>query len=405
VSSRAVCGLVILLCGCSTEVPGSGSVLVRDSAGIQIAVISAPSGSSARALRLPETPTLTIGPREGEPAFHFTELGGAARLEDGSIVVVEREAAEVRRFDPSGRYVGAVAIRGPGPGRLTDPWLIQRSAAGDTLFVADVDELLIVLVHGPLSSVPLPVSPEGLFLRPLRRLADGRILATLPVPAKPVEASTSGTASLDRLPTEVELYLVPAAGTWGERVGRFPVGEELVFRPAVGPPVYLGSTRLELPYVLAAGPDRFYHARAERHEVAEYSPDGRLLRLIRLPVESEPLETTDLREPRGPAGLAQPPNVRDAWDEALAGLPVSGLAVPLSRLVIDSLGRLWLRDAVAVGQTQRWRVFGSDGGYLFDANLPASVELLEVGHVHLLVGRLEADTYYVIELYEFPGLP
>ena len=67
-------------------------------------------------IRLAEKPTTIIGFRDGTETYPLNEVAGAIRLRDGSIMVEERGAAAIRRFDRTGHHLWS--IKHPGAGAL-----------------------------------------------------------------------------------------------------------------------------------------------------------------------------------------------------------------------------------------------------------------------------------------------
>ena len=63
---------------------------------------------------------LSIGEVEGDPNFIFGSVRSIDAGLDGTIYVLDYQAAEVRAFDAGGRFVRKVANRGAGPGEITE---------------------------------------------------------------------------------------------------------------------------------------------------------------------------------------------------------------------------------------------------------------------------------------------
>ncbi|MDE2752199.1 MAG: hypothetical protein OXI83_06450 [Gemmatimonadota bacterium] len=127
----ASCALLAAACGPVAErVPD----IAIDSAGVQI-VTSHPADSDATCA-ISDEPTAAIGEDEGDETQWFSSIRGAGRLSDGSIVVVDRNSAEVRIYDEIGGHLRTMGRHGEGPGEFQDPFLLWITA-GDTLWVGD----------------------------------------------------------------------------------------------------------------------------------------------------------------------------------------------------------------------------------------------------------------------------
>ena len=89
-----------------------------------------------RNLTLSDEPLVRIGVLEGPIEYMFGEITGAIRLEDGSVVVADEQAYEVRMFDTSGRHVWTTGQQGEGPGEYGGLRLL-RGCPGAAVTVFD----------------------------------------------------------------------------------------------------------------------------------------------------------------------------------------------------------------------------------------------------------------------------
>jgi hypothetical protein len=87
--------------------------------------------------RLSQRPVVDIGIASGDPVYELTDAASSIRLDDGSIVVADVGAGEIRYFDAAGRFqsstLGETALGQPGAarrGRLRH----ERSSANEILF-------------------------------------------------------------------------------------------------------------------------------------------------------------------------------------------------------------------------------------------------------------------------------
>jgi hypothetical protein len=121
-------------------------------------------------------PLLSIGVQEGEDPYQLHQVWDAYRHPDGRIVVSNAGSAELRIFDSSGTYIGALGRRGAGPGEfneLSSPMLHPRA---DQLLVSDDGAARLHVLDGALRFVEtrrFTLTPEN--PRPFLRgvLADG----------------------------------------------------------------------------------------------------------------------------------------------------------------------------------------------------------------------------------------
>lgn len=125
--------ILLLVGACAPEAPPEPTIAI-DRAGVRI-VTSDPTNSDATC-RISEEPVLIIGEDEDDENQWFSSIRGMGRLSDGSVVAVDRTAAEVRIFDEAGRHLRSMGRHGEGPGEFADPFILWI-AAGDTIWVGD----------------------------------------------------------------------------------------------------------------------------------------------------------------------------------------------------------------------------------------------------------------------------
>jgi hypothetical protein len=119
--------------------------VVSDSAGVAIVTLPAGTLSDPDGIRAPFAPdfatgpALTIGVLEGDPAYQFTNPVGAARLNDGTIAVLDRQSRELRFYDADGVHLRTTGGAGDGPGEFRTPASLHH-LEGDTLLVLDTQQ-------------------------------------------------------------------------------------------------------------------------------------------------------------------------------------------------------------------------------------------------------------------------
>ncbi len=65
-------------------------------------------------------PDLRIGVLDGEEWEVFGDVRAVEVRRDGTILILDYQASEIRAFDPQGGYLGTIAGRGEGPGELQE---------------------------------------------------------------------------------------------------------------------------------------------------------------------------------------------------------------------------------------------------------------------------------------------
>ncbi len=132
--------LVAAGCGGADGPRSAGGPLhVHDSAGVNIVEVNTFVVPEPGGLEVVWGDTVRIGhpgDSDGDPAYLFGMLAGAARLSDGRVVVADMQASQLRFFGPDGVHLRSVGRRGDGPGEFTAVMGLAR-LAGDSLFVLD----------------------------------------------------------------------------------------------------------------------------------------------------------------------------------------------------------------------------------------------------------------------------
>lgn len=129
---------VVLLLSACAQPAAFDSVAIDpatiDSSGVRIVTMD-PTNSDATC-RISEEPVLIIGEDEEDENQFFSSVRGMGRLSDGSIVVADYRAAEVRIYDNTGRHLRSMGQHGEGPGEFLNPYILWVTA-GDTLWVGN----------------------------------------------------------------------------------------------------------------------------------------------------------------------------------------------------------------------------------------------------------------------------
>ena len=150
---------------------------VTDSAGVLIVESTRPAWPPGTGWRLAAEPTLTIGDESGDLNYMFQGVSQAFRMDDGTIVVVDRLASQISLFDPAGVFIRNLGGRGEGPGEFQ--FLQNAWARGDTIRVSDgrLSRISVFNRGGDvLETVPVEVAPGMGSSTALTQFADGAIL-------------------------------------------------------------------------------------------------------------------------------------------------------------------------------------------------------------------------------------
>ena len=385
---------LLLLAACSEAgTPPPSVPTVTDSAGVRI-VTNAPEDLVYA--ELAGTPQLSIGEVTGPDELLFGRIASVSRDSAGNIIVADRQAFEVRVFDPQGRHVASFGQEGEGPGdfdRLDASWPLEDGTllamddrlgrisrfdmSGRVIETAEIElrDRLPANTHRPggpgmilnYANPPpsfafeedieaasmedfanLFFSGEGnrriLFVR--RRL-DGTIADTL------AEGRQGGVATIPGSGGSISIVPVPFSSESAMAISEHGIA----FVPG--------------------------HA----YEVRVLDPDGALRMIAR--IGEHPPETTDaLLEAfvRGTIPDADADDARLASElELHREVPLPDSLPGYNDVLIAPGGELWAQRFTMPGaDSVRWDVFHPDGVYLGRVMVPSPFQLREVGRNDLL---------------------
>jgi hypothetical protein len=373
--------------GCRAGVDDSG-VVRRDSAGVEIIENPAPSEDDAIALVVGEQPVLEIGRDTTDPNHQLHRAWFATRLSSGTVVVANTGTSELRFFDSTGRHLRTAGRRGEGPGEFTEISGLVRGA-GDTLIVFDAEQQRASIF-----------APEGDLIRSVKRTGPGGFPAfsgTLPGGLALTRRRNVGAVDPPLAPAVLAIPQVATVYRMSLETGATD-SVAAIDLPARSMTINSGvimDAALEfglLPTVIGAD-GRILLGAGDRWEIREYSPAGRLSRVIRragaqLPIG--PAEISRYRELRL-EGLS---GVRRERTAELIDLGVYPERMPaFSGIVADRAGRLWVHDFRAPREPgpESWTIVGSDGAVLGSAVVPAGLAIREIGTDYLVAVRPDAQ--------------
>ena len=128
--------MLAVACSEAPQEPPPPAVTVTDSAGVRVVVNSGQQWGEGDGWQVTAEPVATLGVREYPVEQQFEQLGGATRLSDGAIVVLEERDMELQAFDASGALLWTAGGVGDGPGETRpypDTRAVLTKLPGDTL--------------------------------------------------------------------------------------------------------------------------------------------------------------------------------------------------------------------------------------------------------------------------------
>ncbi|MEX0891169.1 MAG: hypothetical protein WEB88_03290, partial [Gemmatimonadota bacterium] len=344
---------------------------------------------------------LRLGARDGERPDVFGRIARAVERSDGSIVVADALAAEIKAFGADGTHLWTAGGAGGGPGEFSgtlgdvtllpgDDVLVSHRGGQDMpIFDADgrYARTLSLAVFGIPEFPPEGVRAPPAIVSVLGTLADGTIVGTPGAPQPtPVTPAQPGRATY-----QVAYY--DQAGQVRDTVGTFPLSERVEHEGRV---VTVG---LSPSSSVAVGRDRFVVGLQDAFEVRSFGPDASLTSILR--VAAPPREIDDgVRSCYVEALLANAPNeqVRTRMRQQYATRPLAATLPAFNQIHIDAADRLWVQEFVHPCESRepRWWVLDADGAWLAETSIPEDFRIVHIG-VDYITGivRDEFDVEYV----------
>jgi hypothetical protein len=375
------CSILLLLPLAACDTAGgerSSGFAVRDSAGIQIAESTAPAWRDGQGWNLSAAPTLDIGVVEGAPEYQLTRVTGALRLANGGIAVANGASQEIRFYDAAGKYLRAVGGQGGGPGEFRGLGAIQL-LRGDSIFAFDImqQRLSVFSPEGDfVRSAQLERAPGGGLPFASGALRDGSVVVHV------LGSEGGATEGLERR-SETFLHYsrdgkmldTISVQPGSERFVQTQSGSGGMMRMSLTTPLF-GHTQVE-----SVNGDRAVLGGNESYELAVYTPDGVLERLIRRrgaprPVTDDALES--LLKTRLDA--VSDPARRQTMERSYREIPHPSTMPSYEAVLLDDGGNLWVREfQPPPAASPAWTVFDPDGRMLGAVSLPDRFKPTQIG--------------------------
>lgn len=314
-------------------------------------------------------PEVTVGVVKGEAPYLLGGVADALRLDDGTLVVADCAAGELRSYDARGRFLRSVGRLGEGPGEFTFLRRVFRGG-GDTLVAWDGLRLraTVFTPEGRVArTFELPLASGLSVPDVLGRLEDGSFVARRPDLRTTAAPGTPYRAA-------VTLLLLDAGGRPSDSVADLPAGDLMAPATPRGP--YLGL-RFARTAVFAVTPHGVYYGGQDGTGVIRFDAAlGRVgaTRTLTRPdpvaadVEAAYRAVLDEGADRPPDGVV--PATVAAFPDSL---PAYG------DLVAGTDGRLWVQDPSRPGRYPlAWTAY-RDGAAVARLEMPPRFFPFELG--------------------------
>ncbi len=353
---------------------------VADSAGVHIVESSIPAWSAGAEWRLGSEPVLTIGEVSGDLNTMFQGVSQAFRMDDGTIVVVDRLASQVSLFDAAGVFIRNLGGRGEGPGEFQ--FLQYAWASGDTIRVSDsmLSRISVFGLDGDvLETIPVEVAPGTGIPTAETDFVDGTILvlnaSSGGISLGSGDVIEGGVWTLSRYSRSGrfmnEISGLRGSSRWEHGIQGLSPGVYLPF--SVGIPAY------------AAGDDHIYAGRGVEPSIGRWNNDGTQSRLIRWATAERPVSEEDRRRFRDANSVAPRYVDPPAWARYLREVPFPDRIPVYRRLLLDAEQNLWAERYRAPWEVNpTWYVFDERGVWLGEVATPPGLHVFEIGTDYVL---------------------
>lgn len=392
-----------LVVGCGPEVAFAPGAAVRDSAGVTIVENHGSEFPDGGGWSLAESPSLVIGSLGDPEGDGLYRVRGALRLPDGRIAVAVDGSRELRIYGVDGAPERSLGGEGEGPGEFTS--LLLAGLLGDSLVVLDRRLRRVSLVH-----------PDEGFAR---SFTVAEPVANFPIGGWFFE---TGSVLIEDFPLADDAEIEDGFGRGPSLLKSCDLSGELLsdFGELPGEETFTTTTHqaerglttelLSVPFgkspQIAVKGDVLYFGSQDRYEVMTFGSDGSLRTIVRLvrppvPVTAADLESLIEEELDGLNG-----NDARFLRQAFAKMPVMEFRPAHGAISADREGFLFVEEFRAPGiESVPVNVFDPDGRLVGRFEIPADIEILEIGPDYLLALHEDAMDVEFVHLYELtrPG--
>jgi hypothetical protein len=351
----------------------------------------------ARSWRISDTPLLTVSSTSFDTNATFSQVAGALRMTNGSIVVGDGASSSAKVFDSGGRFVRSVGRRGDGPNELRNLRSVLRYG-NDHLLLSDARGRAVVLDSSgsPISTITLGVTNgvvQGVFADStlfVRKDSEGYIFLSGP--------SGAGMHPAYR-------FLLNREGVTVDSVGPFTLAS------VVGSGELISEVLFGATTSFAVDGENFYVANSGDYSIAVFARDGTPVRAVQRRWAPMSLSDADISGFVEAMVARAEPNRQQALRSALTPDFFSRRLPAFSGIVVDGEGYLWVeaydidrglppaarRDTVS--KTKAWSIFDRSGVWECDVLLPRDLKVTDIGRDYVLGFRLDPDGLPELMLY------
>lgn len=333
-------------------------------------------------------PEVQIGEADGAAEYALGGVVGAVRLTDGRIVIANFNTFNLRYYDSLRRHVRSVGRKGDGPGEFRLIRGIGRT--GDTILVWDPFANRVSRFDGTGTfATSVNLNRRDMRVPALTGfMEDGSMLLRVRsnTSDKQPEGEYIDSVTFLRFSSTTGNPINTLGPHFGAEafiaeVGHNRMGEFVIF----GRRSFVAGAR--------AG---FHMAISDRFEATFFAADGTPLRTVRRPHTPARASTADLAAARKVLEredeeiLRMDPDLGAVQRRLLDNLPHRSTLPAISQLRVDREDNLWIRAYVPPdAEMAEWSIFDPEGHWLGVIQIPAELEVLEIGDDYLLAKTVD----------------
>jgi hypothetical protein len=322
-----------------------------------------------------------------DTAGTVSDVQGAARLRDGTVVVADGPSARLHFYSAKGVLMKSVG--GPGQGPMEFGRLVGLKRCGELLYAQDLEidgykifdanstlvrQMLLPKDNADVPAIVSACNADGQFVnmgweRPAKYPSISQVMRS-PVPywiASPTgefKASIGTHAGFER-------WFMKGAGGGGG-VTKLPLGKASF---------------------VALGKSRAYVGTADTFAISVYSLDGVPAGMISRSHKVVPVTTEDIERYKLLDTIGRPALVAASYVEDWKTMEFAKTLPAYTAMLVDSDDNLWVRQyPPATATASPWIVFSPEGKEIATAHLPLFMTVYEVGSDYVLGVEMNIET-------------
>ncbi|MES2306140.1 MAG: hypothetical protein V4558_11560 [Gemmatimonadota bacterium] len=381
---------------------------VRDSAGVRIVENVRGSWGDTRRIVVEPIPSLVLGGPGAREEKFLDVKPTAARLGNGDVAVVDQARFRISWFDSTGKLLRHTGARGPGEtagqfnymGRIIP---VGKDAValydGALARYTEFDRKGVVRRwdhFNPAPYLPHPMGKGRAFRDLFGSLTDGRLIGY---------QFDNWRDGRQQLVTEsLTVMAVSSSGKW-TRIMPALRQEYSIVNDGIGRPSAMDVRPFGRVGLFAVRGSDWLYADGQRYEVEVRSLDGALRKIIRIRRSPIPVAGADISRFTAVRLARTDTIVRSVFAKAFRTLPYPANRPAFAGLIVDAAGLIWAKNWAFDGEPALWEVFDPDGVLLGQVEVPADLDVLEIGRDYLLARVDKLNSENEVRIYRLKRAP